>query len=102
MQLWTCMCSFSFSLSNSTYLGPFVVVLGGMKCRPAAPRNDMAPQTIWLSGVLPLSASSMAMMFDKIQSLSFIKGVSCGIPAGLWDSSPNSLLRRLEPVLELT
>ena len=25
------------------------VVLGGMKCKPAAPRHDMAPQIIWFS-----------------------------------------------------
>ena len=47
---WTCMCSFSFSfcLSNSTYLGPFKVVLGGMTYRPPAPRHDMTPQIILL------------------------------------------------------
>ena len=45
-----CMCSLSFSLSNSTYVGQFVVVLGGMKYRLAAPRHDMALQIIWLDG----------------------------------------------------
>ena len=44
VQPWT----FNFSLSNSTYLDPFILVLGGMKYRPAAPRHDMAPQIIWL------------------------------------------------------
>ena len=33
---WMCLCSFSFSLSDSTYLGPFIVVFGGMKHRPPA------------------------------------------------------------------
>ena len=41
VQSWTC--NFSFSLSNSTYLGPFTVVLDRMKYRPAASRHDMAP-----------------------------------------------------------
>ena len=44
----TCMCSFSFSLSNSTYLGPFIVVLDGVQYRPAAPQHDMTPRIIWL------------------------------------------------------
>ena len=41
------MCSFSFSWSNATYLDPFIVVLGGMKLRPAAPRYDLIPLIIW-------------------------------------------------------
>ena len=45
-----CMCSFRLSLSNSAVLGPFIVVLGGMEHKPAAPRHDMAPQIIWLAG----------------------------------------------------
>ena len=52
VQQWMCMCSFSFSLSNSTYLGPFIVVLGGMKYRPAVPWHKMAPQIIWLDRCL--------------------------------------------------
>ena len=81
------MCSFSFSLSNSTYLGPFIVVLGGMKYRPAAPRHDMAVHIIGLGGwftaattyllskrlpsgrLLPFSDSPMAMTSGKVQSL---------------------------------
>ena len=43
-----CLCSFSFSLNNFTYLCPIRVVLGGMKCRPAVPRRGMAPQITWL------------------------------------------------------
>ena len=42
VQPWTCMCmcTFSFSSSNFTYLGPFIVVLCGMKYTPAALRHD--------------------------------------------------------------
>ena len=39
--------SFYFSMSKNTYLGPFIVVLGGRKYRPLAPRHDMAPQIVW-------------------------------------------------------
>ena len=38
-----------FSMSDFTYFGPLIVVLGGMKYRPAAPRHDKANQIIWLS-----------------------------------------------------
>ena len=48
MQQWTCMCNFSFCLSNSTYFGPFIVVLGGMKYRPVTPQHYIAPQIIWI------------------------------------------------------
>ena len=40
------MCSFSLSLSNPTYLGPFVVMLGGIKYRPAAPTLTQWPPTM--------------------------------------------------------
>ena len=56
----TCRCSFSFSLSNPTYLGPSMGVLGGMKYRPAAPRHDMAPQIIWSQHISCQSAYPMA------------------------------------------
>ena len=39
---------FSFSVSSSTCLGPFIVVLGGMNYIAAASLHDMAPQLIWL------------------------------------------------------
>ena len=58
VQPWTCICSFRFSLSNSTYLGPFIVVLGKMKYRPAAPCHDMAPQIIWLSGCFNVATTN--------------------------------------------
>ena len=51
VQLWTCTFSFSFSLSSSTYLGPFMVVLGGTSYRPAAPRLYMAPRSLGSAGV---------------------------------------------------
>ena len=41
---------FIFSLSNATYLSPFIMVLGKMKCNPVAPRHDKEPQIIWLGG----------------------------------------------------
>ena len=43
-----CMYCFSFSLSNSTYLGPYIVVLSGMQYKPAVLWHDMAPQIVWL------------------------------------------------------
>ena len=49
MQPWICKCSFSFSLSYSMYLSPFIVVFDVMKYRPAAPQHNMASQIIWLS-----------------------------------------------------
>ena len=48
VQSWTCMCIFRLSLSNSTYVGLFIVELGGMKYRPTAPRHDMVSQIIRL------------------------------------------------------
>ena len=46
VQPWTCICSFGFSMSNSTYLAPTIVMLGGLKYRGAAQRHDMAIQII--------------------------------------------------------
>ena len=110
-------------------------MLDGMNYRPAAPRQDMTPQIIWLgrcfivattyflSKHLPNgrlicmwrgtnccmihssehdtffhSASPISTTTGKVQSLFFHH---CGFRAGLCDFSPNSLLRRLETVLEL-
>ena len=50
VQPWTCMCSFSFSLSNCAYLGLLIVVLGGMNYRLAAPIHDITQEIIWLGG----------------------------------------------------
>jgi len=40
VQLWTCVYNFSFSFS----LGPLLVVLGGLKYRPAALQHDTISQ----------------------------------------------------------
>ena len=115
VQPWMCRCSFSFSLSNSIYLGPFIVVLGGMNYRPAVPWHDMTLQFIWLSRCSIVAATyflskhlpnsclsgdvqSAAWCISQKTTLSstqgetslffFITGVWCGFCAGLWDSSP--------------
>ena len=44
--IWTC--SFNFSLSNSTHMALFIVVLGRIKHRPPASQHDMTPKIIWL------------------------------------------------------
>ena len=134
------MCSFSFSLSKSRFLCPFIVVLGGMKHRPATPWH-VTSQIIWIGGCFIVATtyflskclpngclmlmwrdtnccmvhsskttffnsakSPMAMTSGNIQAFFFsffITGVRCLFCAGLWDFSPNSLMRRLETVLEL-
>ena len=123
VQPWMCRCSFSFSLSNSTYFGPFIAVLGGMNYRPAVPWHNMTLQLIWLSRCSIVAATyflskhlpnsclsgdvqSAAWCISQKTTLSstqgetslffFITGVWCGFCAGLWDSSPNSLLRHLK------
>ena len=106
---------FIFSYFNSTYLGPFIVLLDRMKYT----QHDLAPHIIWLGGcfivsttyvcqnaypmarytllrgafirkqhVIPLSESPMAMPSGNIQSLFFITGVRCGFHA--WPSGPLS------------
>ena len=49
VQLWMCMCSFSFSLGSSIYMGSFKVLLTTVKYRAAAPWHDMAAQIIWIN-----------------------------------------------------
>ena len=45
----------------------------------------------------PLSENPMAMTSSQVQ----FTGFRCGFRTGLWDLSPNSLLRRVETVLHL-
>ena len=45
------------ALSSSTYVGPFMEVLGGMKYRPVAPRHDTTSQIIWLGRCITLAGT---------------------------------------------
>jgi len=124
MEPWTCMCSFSFSLKILRYLGPLIAVLGGKEYRSTAPRHDMISQSIWLSESFIVATtyfmskrlsngrlicrtnssmvnSSETTLFHPASVQEFIIDVRYVIRAGLWDFSPNSLLRRLKTVLEL-
>ena len=106
------MSSFSFSLSNSTCLCPFIVVLGGIKYRSAAPRHDMTPQIIWLGGSFIVVATyflSKRLPNDRVMCM--WQGTNCCMVHSSentffhsatvrWDVSPNSLLRGLETVLK--
>ena len=52
---WTGMSNFSLSVSNSTYLGPFIVVLCGMKYWPVAPWHpksfSSASVSLWVQHI---------------------------------------------------
>ena len=49
--------SFGFSLSNSTYLCPFIVVLDGINYIPLAPWHDVASQSKWFGGCFIMATS---------------------------------------------
>ena len=78
VHLWMSICSFSFSFSNFTYLGPFIVVLGGIKYRPEGPKHDMAPQITWLGGCFIVAAvyfSSNRLPTGRLTCL--LRGINC-------------------------
>ena len=120
VQPWTCTCRFSFSSRISTHLGPFMVVLGGMNYRPAAPCHDMVHLIIWLGGCFIVGTTYFLskrlpngrvmcmwrgihtnLHFSQSSRFSLITGVRCGFRAGLRDFSPNCMPKRLERVVEL-
>ena len=78
MQPSTCMCSFGFSMSNSMYLAPTIVMLGGPKYRPAVPRHDMATQIIWLDGCFTVAITYyLSIRFPNGSLMCTWRGTNC-------------------------
>ena len=71
------MYSFSFSMSNSTCLGPFMVVFCGMKYTLTASQYANAPQITWFDGRFIVATYFLSKRLPIVRLMCMWRGTNC-------------------------